>query len=112
MTTAPDTVTSMERAENTDKFTQSTKRCTRRAWDVFLSLREDLDGFNDRLVRARMELQGAGAAKEVMQVLQNSAGVEHVTQMDQVLECTTTLAAVQLVIKHADFVMFDCVLVD
>lgn len=113
-TVTPDTeaATGLERAENSDHFTQSTRRCTRRAWDVYLSLRDDMDGFNQRLVRGRMELKSESAAKEVAATLAQKAGVTQITQMDNILECTTTLAAVQLVIKHPDFVMFDCVLLD
>lgn len=101
-----------EAAENTDKFTQSTKRCTRRSWDAFLSVRDNIEAFNTRLVRGRLELASASAANDVAAVLKDEAGVDRMTMIDTVIECTATLADVQRVIKRPDFVMFDCVLVD
>ena len=110
---APDTteeaIAGPYKAENTDAFTQSTRRCTRRAWDVFLKVRNNVDKFNSQLVRARIEADSEAAAQEMYETLKAETELQQGTVLGDRIECTTTLAAIQLIIKRPDFKMLDAV---
>lgn len=99
-------------ATTTDPFTQSTRHCTRRAWDVFLSMKDNLDAFNTKQVRVRIEASDERAAQGFAEILKTDGEVTRLTQMDNKIECTTTLAAIQLIIKDPEFKLLDAIAVD
>ncbi len=107
---APDSAApGTHRAENCDAFTQSTRRCTRRAWDVFLNVRNNMDAFNTQQVRARIEADSDSAASEMFDLLKTQTGLSQGTLLGDRIECTTTLAAIQLIIKRPDFKLLDAI---
>jgi hypothetical protein len=95
----------------TDVFNNCTSRCSRRAWNVYLSLQNDIEQFKTRLVRGRLTMTNAKAAQEVHKVFVEEAGVTEITTRDNWVEFTASLATVQLVLKRPDTEYFDCLLV-
>ena len=99
-------------AENTDIFNTCTKRCTRRAWDLFLAVKDDIELFNSRMVRGRLTVSSAAHAQTLKQILVDEGGITELTLTDNIIELTTTLATMQLVIRHPETQMFDALKVE
>jgi len=91
----------------TDAFTNCTSRCTRRAWNLFLAYRDNIEEFKTKEIRGKLTFATPGAATTAKETLTTDGGVKYITQTDNVLEFTATLAAVQLVLKHPDTQQFD-----
>lgn len=100
-----------EAAINTDAFSQSTRRCSRRAWDIFLQYRNDMALFTGRAVRGRLTFQSADDAHQAAQILRTEGGVTAMTLLNEHVEFTGTLAAVQLVIKQPYTQFFDAIVI-
>jgi hypothetical protein len=96
----------------TDVFTNCTSRCTRRIWDVFLSVRDDLTLFQTKLVRARLTAASEQAAAEIGDILTTQYGVTEMTQLGDALELTASLATIQHVIKRPDVKTLDGMAID
>ncbi|MFN8614694.1 MAG: hypothetical protein U0003_02130 [Vampirovibrionales bacterium] len=97
---------------NTDVFTNCTSRCSRRLWDVFLSVRDDLAQFQTKQVRVRLVAASEQAAAEIADVLKTQGGLTELTQLGDALELTSSLATLQLVIKRPDVTSLDGVAID
>ncbi|MDH4378542.1 MAG: hypothetical protein QE263_01365 [Vampirovibrionales bacterium] len=96
----------------TDVFTNCTSRCTRRIWDVFLSVRDDLTLFQTKLVRVRLTAATEQAAAEIGDILTTQYGVTEMTQLGDALELTASLATLQHVIKRPDVKTLDGMAID
>ncbi len=101
-----------EKPLNTDVFETCTKRCTRRAWDFFLSVRNEIDLFKTKTVRGHLTFKSASSAQQALTLLVNEGGVTEVTERGEALEFTGSLAAVQLVLRSPDTVLFDALKIE
>lgn len=99
-------------ATTMDPFIQSTRHCTRRAWNIFLAMNNKLDVFNAKQVRARIDTTSNQAAERFADVLKTDGNVRSITVIDDRIECSATYAAIQLIIKDADFKLMDAVAID
>lgn len=99
-------------ATTMDPFIQSTRHCTRRAWNIFLGMNNKLDVFNTKQVRARIQTTGSNAAQRFANTLKSDGEVTRLSIIDDRIECTATYAAIQLIIKDADFKLMDAIAID
>jgi hypothetical protein len=76
---------------------------------VFLNVRNNIDAFNSQQVRARIEANSDTAASEMFDQLKKEADLTQGTLLGDRIECTTTLAAIQLIIKRPEFKLLDAV---
>ncbi len=101
-----------EKPVNTDVFNTCTRRCTRRTWDFFLSIRDDIEQFKTRLVRGCLTFKSATAAEQALKTLAEQGGITEVITQDKTIEFTGSLAAVQLVLRDPNTTMFDALKID
>lgn len=101
-----------EKPVNTDTFSNCTSRCSRRAWNIFLEYRDDIEVFKTKEVRGKLTFANESAAQAAKEVLTSQGGVKYITQTAEVLEFTGTLAATQLVLKQPDTTGFDALKVE
>ncbi len=98
-----------EKPVTTDTFNNCTSRCTRRAWNLFLQYRDNIDAFKTKEVRGKLTFDNEAAATGAKETLTTEGGVKYITQTGNDLEYTGTLAATQLVIKLPETNSFDAI---
>ncbi len=98
-----------EKPVNTDIFNTCTKRCTRRTWDFFLAVRDDMEQFKNAPVRGKLTFKSSAAMEQARKVLEEQGGVTEICTEGDTLNFTGTLAAAQLVLREPDTLMFDAV---
>lgn len=91
-----------------DALTNCTTRFTRKAWNIFLAYKEDLNKIRTQPVRATLEAQTHNGAEELHRLLME-AGVHEISRKDKVISMTTTFEILQTVVKHAEVAMVDIV---
>jgi hypothetical protein len=96
-----------EKPFNADNLMQSTARYTQRAWYLFLKHYQDLDWLQTAKVRISLTARSAEGAQELKKLLSEQASVDGIQVKDKVLTFVGSFAAVQTVIKHAQFYKFD-----
>ncbi|MBY0449340.1 MAG: hypothetical protein K2X01_01780 [Cyanobacteria bacterium] len=99
----------VEKPFNVDILTTCTIRFSRRSWDLFLSLKTDLDKLRATPLRNRLVAKTPDAAQEMHKILVEQGGVSEITTNGNELEFTGTFEAVQLVIKHPQTLEFDAI---
>jgi len=99
------------RPKNVDALMQSTARFSRKGWDVFLNLKEDLEKITYKRIELRMEARSEAGAKNVAEALE-AISVPAVKVNGVNVSTITTFAKLQEVIKHPDLLSVDLTLLD
>ena len=108
---AVETVVINPKPKNVDALMQSTARFTRKSWDVFLSLKDDLNAITYR----RIQLQLTGRSEAGALTLQSeleSISVPAVKVNGTSVSTISTFAKLQHIIKHPDLLQVDLTLLD
>ncbi len=99
----------VEKTFNSDVLFQCTARFTRRAWDLVLRFKKQPELFETQQVRASLTARTLDGAQELARILKEEGQVREYTPRQKTLELTTTLALIQLVIKHPQMAECDAV---
>ncbi len=99
------------RPKNVDALTQSTARFSRKAWDVFLSLKEDLEKITYKRIALQLLARSEAGAVTLGQALE-AISVPAVKVNGVNISTITTFAKLQDVIKHPDLLSVDLTLLD
>ena len=99
------------RPKNVDALMQSTARFSRKGWDVFLSLKEDLEKITYKRIELRMVARSEAGAKTFAEALE-AISVPAVKVNGVNISTITTFAKLQDVIKHPDLLSVDLTLLD
>ncbi len=99
------------RPKNIDALTQSTARFSRKGWDVFLNLKEDLEKITYKRIELRMVARSEAGAKTFAEALE-AISVPAVKVYGVNIRTITTFAKLQEVIKHPDLLSVDLTLLD
>lgn len=99
------------RPKNVDALMQSTARFSRKGWDVFLSLKEDLEKITYKRIELRMVARSEARAKTFAEALE-AISVPAVKVNGVNISTITTFAKLQDVIKHPDLLSVDLTLLD
>lgn len=91
-----------------DVLTSCTTRYTRKAWNLFLSYRADLEKIRTAPIRATLEARTLNGAEALHRQLLE-AGVKEISRKDKVVSLTTTFEIIQLVIKNPETAHFDAI---
>lgn len=89
-------------AFNADILQTCTARFDRDGWDLFLSLREDLDALQTTPLRATLTARTPQGAETLYNTLATEAGVVSIARQDRELTFTGTFAQIQTVIRHPE----------
>lgn len=99
------------RPKNIDALMQSTARFSRKGWDVFLSMKEDLEKITYKRIELRMVARSEAGAKTFAEALE-AISVPAVKVNGVNISTITTFAKLQEVIKHPDLLSVDLTLLD
>jgi hypothetical protein len=99
------------RPKNVDALMQSTARFSRKGWDVFLNLKEDLEKITYKRIELRMVARSEARAKTFAEALE-AISVPAVKVNGVNISTITTFAKLQDVIKHPDLLSVDLTLLD
>ncbi|MFN9690598.1 MAG: hypothetical protein ACK551_00645 [Vampirovibrionales bacterium] len=99
------------RPKNVDALMQSTARFSRKGWDVFLALKEDLEKITYKRIELRMVARSEAGAKTFAEALE-AISVPAVKVNGVNISTITTFAKLQDVIKHPDLLSVDLTLLD
>jgi hypothetical protein len=99
------------RPKNVDALMQSTARFSRKGWDVFLSLKEDLEKITYKRIELRMVARSEAGAETFAEALE-AISVPAVKVNGVNISTITTFAKLQDVIKHPDLLSVDLTLLD
>ncbi len=99
------------RPKNVDALMQSTARFSRKGWDVFLNLKEDLEKITYKRIELRMVARSEAGAKTFAKALE-AISVPAVKVNGVNISTITTFAKLQDVIKHPDLLSVDLTLLD
>jgi hypothetical protein len=99
------------RPKNVDALMQSTARFSRKGWDVFLNLKEDLEKITYKRIELRMVARSEAGAKTFAEALE-AISVPAVKVNSVNISTITTFAKLQDVIKHPDLLSVDLTLLD
>ncbi len=99
------------RPKNVDTLTQSTARFSRKGWDVFLALKDDLEKITYKRIQLRMVARSEAGAQTFAQALE-AISVPAVKVNGVNISTITTFAKLQDVIKHPDLLSVDLTLLD
>jgi hypothetical protein len=99
------------RPKNVDALTQSTARFSRKAWDVFLSLKEDLEKITYKRIALQLLARSEAGAITLGQALE-ALSVPAVKVHGPHISTISTFAKLQEVIKHPDLLSVDLTLLD
>ena len=91
-----------------DALIQSTTRFTRKAWNIVLSMRNDLNAMKTAPMRFTLEATTAQAAEALQHELVE-AGVKEISRNGQVISMSTTFEVLQKVIKRPEVHMVDAI---
>jgi hypothetical protein len=99
------------RPKNIDALMQSTARFSRKGWDVFLSVKDDLEKITYKRIELRMVARSEAGAKTFAEALE-AISVPAVKVNGVNISTITTFAKLQEVIKHPDLLSVDLTLLD
>jgi hypothetical protein len=99
------------RPKNVDALMQSTARFSRKGWDVFLNLKEDLEKITYKRIELRMVARSEAGAETFAEALE-AISVPAVKVKGVNISTITTFAKLQDVIKHPDLLSVDLTLLD
>lgn len=99
------------RPKNIDALMQSTARFSRKGWDVFLSMKDDLEKITYKRIELRMVARSEAGAKTFAEALE-AISVPAVKVNGVNISTITTFAKLQEVIKHPDLLSVDLTLLD
>lgn len=93
----------------TDVLTSCTSRFTRKAWDIFLAYKSDLELIQKCPIRAKLTAHTEEGAKEIAEILKNEGHQTQLTLRGKEIELTAPFAIIQLVIKRPQTAKFDAI---
>lgn len=97
--------------KNVDALMQSTARFTRKSWDVFLSLKDDLNAITYRRIQIQLTSRSEAGALTLQSELE-SISVPAVKVNGTSVSTISTFAKLQHIIKHPDLLQMDLTLLD
>ncbi len=97
--------------KNVDALMQSTARFTRQGWDVFLTLKDDLNAITYRRIQIQLTSRSETGALALQSELE-AISVPAVKVNGNMVSTITTFAKLQHIIKHADLLRVDLTLLD
>ena len=95
-----------EKPLNVDALSQSTSRFTRKAWNFFLPLREDLDAIKTKRFDISLEARSEEGAQTLNDLL-NEHETPGVKRSGKTLTFRSTFEKLQTVIKHEQVHLVD-----